>query len=98
QPNAMSYEFTKFEYANGYDVSCHYCADGNMKIAAVGGIEPYSYRWYDSDDTLISTADSISSLGAGEYFVIITDANGCSITDNNSLTVSQSPYVGLQIT
>lgn len=49
------------------------CAsNGFIEVAAAGGTAPYNYAWNTS-----VMGDSIGGLLAGNYSVIITDANGC---------------------
>jgi WD40 repeat protein len=48
--------------------------DGQISLSPSGGAQPYSISWSDG-----STGSTIDGLGAGEYEVTITDANGCYI-------------------
>lgn len=59
--------------------------DGTATLTITGGVQPYSYEW--SHDLMLD--DSIATgLTAGDYTVLITDANGC--TRMGSYTV-QAP-------
>lgn len=61
------------------------CAGGNngvIDISVTGGVHPYIYDW--SND---ASSEDIFNLTAGTYTVVVTDANGCSITQ--AFTVSQ---------
>ncbi|WP_291120867.1 beta strand repeat-containing protein, partial [Empedobacter sp. UBA7248] len=51
--------------------------DGNATVTASGGTAPYSYSWSPSG----GKGSTANNLKAGIYSVIITDANGCSITE-----------------
>ncbi len=55
------------------DVSCFGFNDGNAIVSATGGVAPYTYLW--SNGT--TDAENVE-LFAGEYSVIVSDANGCS--------------------
>lgn len=45
-----------------------------------GGVGPHSFAWYNcGDDSFIGTAQTMSNLCAGEYYVVITDGNGCTV-------------------
>jgi len=66
---------------NGFGVSCYMATDGNIMSSVSGGSSPYTYFW----DNLETTMD-ISSLGAGTYTLVVTDANGCTGTNNITLT------------
>ncbi|MCP1994749.1 hypothetical protein [Flavobacterium sp. HSC-61S13] len=60
------------------------CSENNNGVAAVtpsGGTAPYTYLWNTGAST-----PSISNLTAGDYNVVITDASGCSITVNMTIT------------
>lgn len=45
---------------------------GSIFIAPSGGENPYTYLWSTGD-----TTNTITGLSAGEYSVVVTDANGC---------------------
>ncbi len=73
---------------------CGLC-NGTATVAASGGTAPYFIIWL-SGASIIGTGDTIVDLCAGLYDAIITDANGCSITqlvaisdaDGEQLTMS----------
>ena len=56
------------------EVTCFGNEDGSITVQAVGGVEPYSYLW--SDGTMGPTLENAAS---GNYTIIASDANGCSI-------------------
>ncbi len=57
---------------NIQDISCFGEGDGSITISPTGGTAPYSYNWNNS-----LTTSSASGLNAGNYVIVITDANGC---------------------
>ncbi|MBL4656585.1 MAG: T9SS type A sorting domain-containing protein, partial [Flavobacteriales bacterium] len=57
--------------------------NGQALGAASGGTTPHTYLW---NDPLAQTTIIANGLAAGTYTAVITDANGCSITDSISLT------------
>ena len=59
---------------NGYAISCFGIHDGSL-LAVTDGDDPFAYFWSTGD-----TTQTIQGLGAGEYNVSITDANGCETT------------------
>lgn len=61
--------------------TCNGVCDGTATANPTGGIGTYSYAW--SNGQLTPTA---TNLCAGTHTVIITDQNGCSITDSVTLT------------
>lgn len=64
-----------------YDISCYGYADGNPDLTVTGGTTPYSFLWNTG-----ATTEDLSSVPAGDYEVVVTDSNGCIITDSISLT------------
>ncbi|MBW7952875.1 MAG: gliding motility-associated C-terminal domain-containing protein, partial [Chitinophagaceae bacterium] len=58
------------------DVLCNQLY-GSLKANVSGGISPYSYVWSNS-----ATTQSINNLHAGNFSVVVKDANACSITKN----------------
>lgn len=66
---------------NGYGVSCFGESDGSI-TANVIGVGSYEYLWSTG-----SRDQSITGLSSGDYFVTITDENGCQT--NNSVSISE---------
>ncbi len=64
------------------NVSCYGGNNGSASVTADGGTAPYSYLWSNNNQT--STANDLT---AGNYSVVVTDANGCTYT--SSVTISQ---------
>lgn len=48
--------------------------DGTATVVAAGGVAPYTYLW---DDGGAQTTATATGLAAGDYNVVVTDANGC---------------------
>jgi gliding motility-associated-like protein len=62
---------------NPSDASCGN-NDGAIAISVGGGTGAYTFQWSNG-----ATTEDISGLAGGDYDVIITDANGCSIVSND---------------
>ena len=58
--------------------------NGSIDISASGGSSPYSYEW-SKDGAVFSDVEDPQNLSAGEYIVIVTDANGCSYASETIL-------------
>jgi len=70
---------------------CFGDADGGISANVTGGTQPYNYRWSNA-----STASGISEVVANNYSVVISDANGCSVSSNTN--VSQPPAITISPT
>ena len=62
-------------------ISCFGFSDGSATVVVTGGMPSYSYLWGNGQ-----TNATAVGLAAGTYVVTVTDANGCSATDNITLT------------
>lgn len=63
-------------------------AFGAITATASGGTAPYSYRWNTGDSTA-----TISNLVANVYIVTVTDKNGCTVSQRDTVKI-----VGIQET
>jgi hypothetical protein len=63
------------------NVSCFGGSNGSINITIVGGTPPYTFSWSNGAAT-----EDLVNVGAGTYTGIVTDANGCSITANATIT------------
>jgi hypothetical protein len=70
------------------DVLCKDGTDGEIEIDLAGGTFPYFYAWSNGD-----TLAHIMNLTAGWYEFVVTDNNGCILTD--SLYVDEPDAVTL---
>lgn len=80
-PASIVVDTTLSLYLGGYNVSSWQGQDGSINTQASGGTEPYTYAWSNG----ASTPD-LDGLTAGEYTLVVTDANGCSTTITVTLT------------
>lgn len=68
------------------DVSCNGGSDGTINVSMSGtGTSPYTYQWYNgTSNTAITgqTSAQATGLPAGDYYVEVTDVNGCFSTSN----------------
>lgn len=64
-------------YGNPYQVTCSGMNNGSIDLFVNGGITPYTYLWSNSQ-----TTEDLSGLSGGNYFVTITDNNGCFRVDS----------------
>jgi gliding motility-associated-like protein len=59
------------------DASCSGSEDGQLEAMATGGTGAYTYLWSNGQ-----TGPEATNLAAGDYSVGVTDANGCTATNN----------------
>ncbi len=71
---------------SGTDASCAGICDGTGTVSPAGGTAPYTYLWNNGETTQTATM-----LCAGTNTVVITDANGCTITE--SITTNEPPLL-----
>lgn len=79
-PSEINIGFSAFE------ASCTAC-DGSVWTQAYGGVPGYSYTWSTGDNT-----NTISNLCGGDYYITVTDANGC-IKEDTIVLNTESPGV-----
>lgn len=60
------------------EISCFGVKDGFGTVTPLGGAAPYSYLWSDPSSQTTATA---VGLGAGTWYVTITDKNNCTAID-----------------
>ncbi len=70
------------------NVTCNGDCDGNIALTVTGGTQPYTFEWSNG-----STVCDIPDACSGTYSVTVTDANGCSITAE--ATVTEPPALEL---
>lgn len=78
EPTELKVEVEPFIYPNKYNVSCYDCYNGSIEVSVFHGVTPYSYNWGGG-----ITQEDRSGLGAGQYRVVVTDANGCYVKSDN---------------
>ncbi|MBD3639022.1 MAG: gliding motility-associated C-terminal domain-containing protein [Crocinitomicaceae bacterium] len=71
-------------------------SDGNATINASGGTSPLTYQWQDEffNPLVGETNNVLMNVSSGTYYVVVTDAIGCTetfqanISDNSSTTLT----------
>jgi gliding motility-associated-like protein len=67
--------------SNVSDVRCHGDHTGSVLLSIAGGAPPYSFNWNSG-----STNQNLTGVGAGIYYLDITDSHGCLATDTFKIT------------
>ncbi len=63
------------------NLSCYQSADGVIDVSVAGGTAPYTYNWLSGP-----TTQDLTNLSIGDYYLTVTDANGCKIYYNTTIT------------
>lgn len=67
----------------GTNISCNALCDGDATVAASGGTGPYTYSWNPSSQTTTNA----TGLCAATYSAVVTDNNGCVVS--NTITITE---------
>ncbi len=71
------------------DVACFGGSTGTGDLTVSGGISPYTYLWSNG-----AVTQDISGVVSGNYSVTVTDAHGCTVVVNGTLTQPASALSG----
>ncbi|MFC4636652.1 Ig-like domain-containing protein, partial [Dokdonia ponticola] len=71
------------------NVLCHAEDTGSLNLTVSGGTFPYTFDWSNGE-----TTEDIIDVVAGAYSVLVTDANGCTITVNATVMQPNTPVTG----
>lgn len=72
------------------DITCNGGSDGEIDLSISGGTAPFNVSWIGPNG-FTGSDSTLSGLIAGDYFVTITDANGCNSSDSFSLSEPNAP-------
>ena len=85
EPDALNIDEVISNY-NGFEISQAGENDGSIDITVTGGTSNYSYVWSTLDGSgLVTNSEDQTGLTAGTYTVVVTDTNGCEITEDYTL-------------
>ncbi len=77
----------------GGNVTCFGQNNGYADANGTGGTLPYTYQWKKNGESITEVAEVITSLGAGNYDVTITDAGNCTATASVALSTPPPIFV-----
>uniref|UniRef100_UPI003216531F Ig-like domain-containing protein n=1 Tax=uncultured Draconibacterium sp. TaxID=1573823 RepID=UPI003216531F len=81
--DSVTYLISKPEFEFGMrELLCYNDHDAIIWVSMTGGAAPFDFAWTGPDDYSASGNDRISGLGAGMYYLTVTDANGCMAMDS----------------
>lgn len=84
EPEELIIEAELSLYEGGFNVSVNGGSDGAIDLTVEGGTGQYDYDWSHIDQK--GEPEDVSNLAAGDYTIIITDANGCRADSTFTLT------------
>lgn len=76
------------------DATTSTSTDGAVDLTVSGGTSPYDFNWSNS-----TTSEDISNLSTGNYWYVVSDANGCIVSDTilvdftNSISVAKKDVI-----
>lgn len=85
EPAPVNVDLTSVTYNGGYNIPCATIAIGVFNATTTGGTPGYTYAW-SGPDGFTSNVEDLVSLNAGQYDLLVTDANGCTGTASATLT------------
>lgn len=74
------------------DLSCSGANSGGIQLNITGGVPPYTYKWSNG-----ATSKDLSNLGAGNYQILIKDAQGCSFQASYMVKAAIEIQIGQEI-
>ena len=86
--------FALISEIDSFDVTCNNYCDGILIPRTYDGTSPYSYKW-TYPNGYFNINDTIENLCAGNYDLLVTDANGC-INTLSSVIIEPAP-VSIQL-
>ena len=89
QPDAIEIVSAVISDNNGHGVTCPESADGSITVTVQGGTPPLVLEW-TGPDGFTSDQPSVSMLVAGLYTLTISDAAGCTMTADYTLTAPEA--------
>ncbi|MFY7670837.1 SprB repeat-containing protein, partial [Tenacibaculum sp. MEBiC06402] len=72
------------------EIKCYNSSNAILDVITVGGVGGNSYQWFNaSNDQLIGTEKQLKNIPAGEYYVIVSNAEG--IQEKSSIFIVSQP-------
>jgi gliding motility-associated-like protein len=92
-PPEVLYDKVLSDFA-GYNASCYGMSDATININMIGGEAPFTFSW-QGPSGYTSSDQYITGLKAGNYTLLITDANSC--TAGEVITVTQPDRLHMDV-
>ncbi len=75
------------------NATCTGGTNGSAIVSPAGGTTPYSYNW----SPIGGTGSTGTNFPAGTYTVLVTDSNGCQVTDSVVITGTLNPVINIAV-
>ncbi|MDR1527833.1 MAG: T9SS type A sorting domain-containing protein [Dysgonamonadaceae bacterium] len=85
QPDSL-----RIRFVDVLEPHCYGNTDAYIHTETLGGVGGYTYLW-NTD----ATTPDLDNIPKGDYWVRVTDANGCSYT--RSITLNEPPYLSVDL-
>ncbi|WP_340201819.1 T9SS type A sorting domain-containing protein [Ascidiimonas sp. W6] len=79
--------------ASQTDLLCFNEPTGAIDVTITGGTPPYSYSWSNGAIT-----EDLNAISAGNYSVLVTDANGCEVSLSTTITQQEEIIINTAVT
>jgi hypothetical protein len=66
--------------------------NGSISLVVSGGTGTVSIDWFDADINALGSGNSVSGIGAGTYFALLTDANSCTTIGEYNVTATGQTF------
>ncbi|MBL0315840.1 MAG: choice-of-anchor L domain-containing protein [Flavobacteriales bacterium] len=83
EPSALIIDEVEVSVFGNFNISSPNGTDGTIHVGVIGGTPEYIYSWTPEG---LPAEHELTGLGAGDYTVTITDANGCTVDSLITLT------------
>jgi len=84
-------------FPNGLNISCNGASDGAVMLSPTGGSPSYLFNW-TSNIGFNAITEDISGLSSGDYYINLSDTNGCVLVDTMSISQPDSTNINSIIT
>jgi len=62
-------------------------------IQVTGGLTPYTWKWLDANNNIVSSSADLSNIGAGVYSLNVSDASGCDLASADYTVQDQNAVI-----
>ncbi len=82
-----------FDFGFETNTSCYGANDALINLSVSGGVSPYNFSWTNQEGIIVGTDQNIDNIGAGLYYVEVTDQNSISAFLGPIEITEPSPFI-----